>query len=129
MNIIISQYLYPFASCMGGLLILYLCSNSSSVKKLKDMIYELTKEIEYLRKENIKKERSYADNLQNTENTYQNKIKELEKKISTIINNDNVINQDCKQNLIKILYDDSISDKEIVDECKTLIDSESYIFD
>ena len=69
MNIIISQYLYPFASCMGGLLILYLCSNSSSVKKLKDMIYELTKEIEYLRKENLKNEKSYADNLQNTENS------------------------------------------------------------
>lgn len=128
MNIIISQYLYPFASCMGGLLI-FLCSNSSSVKKLKDMIYELTKEIEYLRKENLKKEKSYADNLQNTENTYQNKIKELETKISTIINNDNVLSQDCKQNLIKILYNDSISDKEIIEECKTLIDAESYIFD
>jgi|SaaInlV_100m_DNA_2_1039680.scaffolds.fasta_scaffold28826_3 hypothetical protein len=129
MNIIISQYLYPFSSCMGGLLILYLCSNSSSVKKLKDMTYELTKEIEYLRKENLKKEKSYADNLQNTENTYQNKIKELEKKISTIINNDNVLSQDCNQNLIKILYNDSISDKEIIEECKTLIDAESYIFD
>uniref|UniRef100_A0A6C0J530 Uncharacterized protein n=1 Tax=viral metagenome TaxID=1070528 RepID=A0A6C0J530_9ZZZZ len=93
------------------------------------MTYELTKEIEYLRKENLKKEKSYADNLQNTENTYQNKIKELEKKISTIINNDNVLSQDCNQNLIKILYNDSISDKEIIEECKTLIDAESYIFD
>ena len=135
MNILYSQYLYPIFNCLCGvgLLYLYSCSQKSNVIQLQDTVNSLTEEITYLTEQLDKNEKKYIKSLEELEQIYEVKIKQLK----TDLDDSNLPDNDLKEenedkfvnSLIDIIKSDYLSYEEKVNECKTLIDLRHYIIE
>ena len=127
MNLLFSQYLYPFVNCLCGLGFIYLYSHSANKnnKELKELISVYNTEIKYLKTENNKNKKNYLENLEYLEKNYDIKISQLKSKTKKL--NTNIVSDTLTKNLITIINDENINYEKRVDDCKTLLDLENYV--
>jgi hypothetical protein len=112
-----------------GLLYLYSCSQNSNVIQLQDTINSLTEEITYLTEQLDKNEKRYIKSLEELEQVYEVKIKQL--KTDSNLPNDlkEEIEDEFANSLIEVIKSESLNYEEKVNECKTLIDLKHYIIE
>jgi regulator of replication initiation timing len=139
MTLLFNQFYYNyFINCFIGLGIIYIqsCVSNDNTRQLKQTISDLIDENTCLKQENENIVKKHIDDISIIEDNYNQNVIKLKTKLATLSekdSEDNTNKGDASKYLIdklsEIIYSDENTNDEKIEECKSILELESYILE